>query len=113
MKARKGIVAISLALLSSGLITVAGPVPKASATDPVIGWAWAQQFAASTSEGGGANTVDAAGNIYVVGSTSGTLPGSPEVNAGSSDVFVTKSDPSGIQLWVHQLGSLGPEQANG
>jgi alpha-tubulin suppressor-like RCC1 family protein len=104
---------MALALLASGLVAVAGPLPQASATDPVIGWVWAQQFAENTTESGGANVVDAAGNIYVVGSTDGTLPGSPEANAGDVDAFVAKFDPSGTQLWVHQLGSADADAAHG
>ena len=37
--------------------------------------------------------LDAQGNAYVTGSTTGTFPGN--VNAGADDVFVAKLGPSG------------------
>lgn len=53
-------------------------------------------------------TIDNAGNIYVVGSTSGSLGGA---NQGGGDVFVTKYNSNGNQLWLRQLGSAGSDSA--
>lgn len=49
--------------------------------------------------------LDAAGNIYVTGSTSGNLAGlNPAPPAGTTSLFIVKFDPSGTVLWTRQLG---------
>ncbi len=53
-------------------------------------------------------TTDIDGNIYVVGSTSGSLGG---INQGEGDVWIAKYNNSGNQLWLRQLGSAGSEDA--
>ena len=46
------------------------------------------------------------GDIVVGGYTGGTLPGSPEPNAGSYDGFIAVySADNGTRRWVHQFGS--------
>lgn len=50
-------------------------------------------------------TLDASGDVYVVGSTQGTFSG--ENSVGLGDAFVTRIDPTGKQVWLHQLGSVG------
>jgi hypothetical protein len=45
---------------------------------------------------------DGFGNVYVVGSTTGSLGGS---NAGSGDVWFAKYDINGNQQWIRQFGS--------
>ncbi len=50
---------------------------------------------------------DNAGNSYIVGSTSGTIPGSSEQQSGSSDAFVVKLTSLGSKVWAHQLGVSG------
>ncbi|MEL6352622.1 MAG: SBBP repeat-containing protein [Cyanobacteria bacterium J06627_28] len=57
----------------------------------------------------GQNTaIDQAGNIYVVGSTSGSLGGP---NQGDSDVWIEKYNNNGNRLWRRQLGSSEGETA--
>ena len=53
-------------------------------------------------------TVDKFGNIYVVGSTTGSLGG---INQGVEDVFISKYNNNGQQLWLRQLGSADGENA--
>lgn len=53
-------------------------------------------------------TVDPFGNIYVVGSTSGSLGG---LNQGDSDVWIEKYSNNGNRLWRRQLGSTEGESA--
>ncbi len=55
--------------------------------------------------------VDASGNIYLTGETSGDLGG--QTNNGGFDAFLTKLDSSGNVLWTRLLGGTGVEQANG
>ncbi|HEX4492093.1 MAG TPA: SBBP repeat-containing protein [Acidimicrobiia bacterium] len=59
--------------------------------------------------------VDDADDVFITGSTAGTLPGSLESSAGDSDAFVARLDPgAGSRLrtaWVHQLGSAADDSA--
>jgi hypothetical protein len=49
--------------------------------------------------------LDGSGDVYVVGSTQGTFSG--ENSVGLGDAFVSRIDPTGKQVWLHQLGSVG------
>lgn len=55
--------------------------------------------------------VDGSGNIFVAGDTNGTLPG--QTTGGGPDGFVRKYDPSGIEVWTRQLGTIYEDIANG
>lgn len=55
--------------------------------------------------------VDALHQVYVVGATTGMLPGSPVFNLGARDAFLLKLDQDGTVLWTRQLGSPGDEEA--
>ncbi|MDX2054204.1 MAG: SBBP repeat-containing protein [Polyangiaceae bacterium] len=68
---------------------------------------WTRQLGTVASDLGSATAIDSQGNIYLVGSTEGTLPGN--LSAGKADAFVAKFDPNGTLLWVHQYGSGGDE----
>jgi hypothetical protein len=54
---------------------------------------------------GTAVTVDAVGDVFVVGYTEGSLDGN--TLTGSRDFFVTKYSPSGLKLFTRQLGAIG------
>jgi hypothetical protein len=54
---------------------------------------------------GTAVTVDAVGDVFVVGYTEGSLDGN--ALTGSRDFFVTKYSPSGLKLFTRQLGAVG------
>ena len=54
---------------------------------------------------GTAVTVDAIGDVFVVGYTEGSLDGN--TLTGSRDLFVTKYSPSGLKLFTRQLGAVG------
>ena len=47
-------------------------------------------------------------NIYVVGDTSGDLS---NTNQGGRDVYLTKFDSDGNQLWIQQFGSASFDQS--
>lgn len=64
---------------------------------------WRQQFGTTDNDYGGGITIDSNGDIYVTGTTSGTL-GNHD-NAGGRDVFLTKFDSSGTMHWIRQVGS--------
>jgi len=63
---------------------------------------WTRQFGTSTFDGARSVSVDASGNLFVVGATDGTLPG--QTSAGG-DAFVRKYDAGGTELWTRQLGT--------
>jgi hypothetical protein len=65
---------------------------------------------------------DPSGNVYVIGTTDGTIPGGVTVNGaittanthkGGVDVFAAKYDPQGNELWAVQFGSPGDDFAQG
>jgi hypothetical protein len=66
---------------------------------------WTRQFGSPASDAAESVTVDGDGNVYVSGEAAAALPG--QTSAGASDVFVTKFDASGAELWTRQFGSSG------
>jgi outer membrane protein assembly factor BamB len=72
---------------------------------------WSRSFGSSADEAATGVAVDASGNVYVSGTTSGTLPGA--VSAGGNDIFLAKFDPSGARLWVKQLGTSAADSGTG
>jgi hypothetical protein len=54
---------------------------------------------------------DLAGNVYVVGHTTGSLPG--QTSAGSYDAYVRKYDSLGNTVWTSQFGSSSNDYAFG
>jgi Beta-propeller repeat len=74
---------------------------------------WFKQlgFASQLSRATGV-AVDASGNSYVVGLTTGGLAGNTQI--GNPDYFIAKYDASGARTWLKQLGvSLGSVAADG
>lgn len=71
---------------------------------------WIRQFGTSSTEYGYGVAVDTGGNSYVVGRTSGNIAGTG--SAGSDDVFITKYDASGNQLWIKQFGTTYSDWGN-
>ncbi|MFW6357784.1 MAG: SBBP repeat-containing protein, partial [Chroococcales cyanobacterium] len=66
------------------------------------------QFGTVGLDFGNGVATDAAGNIYVTGSTSGSLFGT---NSGFNDVWFTKHDSSGNQLLTEQFGTIAGDVA--
>jgi hypothetical protein len=73
--------------------------------------AWLRQFGTSGDEYGYDVSVDASGNAYVVGHTSGRFSG--QTNAGAGDAFVTKFDSVGTQEWTQQIGTSSYDLGGG
>ncbi|HEX3811039.1 MAG TPA: SBBP repeat-containing protein [Rhizomicrobium sp.] len=51
------------------------------------------------------SAMDADGNLYVLGNTTGSV--GSQLNQGSQDVYLTKYDSAGKQLWTQLVGSAG------
>ncbi len=109
------IVVLVLALLLpaspvSGAVDLAIPavIPAQAVARPTD---WTRQFGGTGEEYGLATAVDAAGNIYATGCTSGALPG--QTSSGGVDAFVRKYDAGGTQVWTRQFGTPGDEVAAG
>lgn len=54
---------------------------------------------------GKATAIDSEGNVYMVGTTTGDLDN--YLNLGEQDVFLTKYDSTGREVWKRMLGSAG------
>jgi hypothetical protein len=71
-------------------------------------WTW--QFGTSGADSARGVAFDVAGDVYVVGDTSGTLPG--QTSAGGIDTFVRKYNRYyGAEVWTRQFGSAGWDRA--
>jgi hypothetical protein len=56
-----------------------------------------------------ASVVDKDGNVYMIGNATGDF--GSQINQGSQDVYLTKYDSAGNQLWTHLLGSADTASA--
>ena len=71
---------------------------------------WTRIVASSGGERPDSVGTDVAGNVYVVGVTTGDFGGSG--NAGNGDGFVIKYDGAGNQVWARQLGTAKSDEAH-
>ncbi len=78
--------------------------------DATGGLLWTKQLGTISSDSGTGVSADSLGNVYITGTTNGSLGGP---SAGSSDAFVRKYDASGGLLWTKQLGSSSSDQSLG
>ena len=72
---------------------------------------WAKQFGTSGFEQGLGVATDPLGNAYVTGWTDRNLDGN--INQGAYDIFLTKFDTNGAQLWTKQLGTDAIDEGTG
>ena len=72
--------------------------------------AWIRQFGTGGADGGNAIKLDASGNIFVAGATTGKLGAS---QFGAYDAFLSKFDSGGQVLWTLQWGTSLDDGANG
>ncbi|HZQ80218.1 MAG TPA: SBBP repeat-containing protein [Acidimicrobiia bacterium] len=64
---------------------------------------WTAQFGTRYPDDADGLAIDRTGNLYVIGQTSGELPGQKAV--GMIDCFVRRLDPAGHEVWTRQFGS--------
>lgn len=72
---------------------------------------WFQQFGTTGTDIPHAIAVDAQGNIFVAGDTTGSFAGF--TNLGYYDVFLAKLDSTGVPTWIKQIGSDSPDSQSG
>lgn len=72
---------------------------------------WGRETGTSGHDQAWGVTTDAAGNAYVAGETGGQLGSDP--HQGGLDVFVSKYDPAGNNLWIKQIGTGAEDWADG
>ena len=68
---------------------------------PAANVGWAKQFGTSYPDDANGLTIDPAGNLFVVGQTSGALSG--QTNAGMIDAFLRRYTPAGDLVWTRQF----------
>lgn len=75
--------------------------------DPSGGQLWSRQVGTTEYDTSYALAVDGTGNAYISGSTLGDMAGA---SAGKADIFLTKFDSSGNDLWSRQIGTAGNDE---
>ena len=82
---------------------------------PQAGIEWRSQFGGLSpfSDGAGSVATDGSGNVYVAGSTDGSLPGQFRAGSGGYDAYVRKYDFAGDVLWTREFGSGADDFATG
>ncbi|HSA32863.1 MAG TPA: SBBP repeat-containing protein [bacterium] len=73
--------------------------------------AWTKQWGTAKGENGSAAAVDDDGNMFVTGSTDGSLDGNTNPST-ANDIFLTKWTPDGIKAWTKQWGSSGQDNGS-
>ena len=68
---------------------------------------WSRTYGTSRNDYAASITTDTAGNVYMAGKTYGSFAGSS--NRGGYDLFVSKFDAQGIELWTRQFGGTGDD----
>ncbi|MBL8720932.1 MAG: SBBP repeat-containing protein [Myxococcales bacterium] len=81
------------------------------AYDPSGKELWTVQFGGSQIDVAQSVAADASGNVFVAGSTRGTLPG--QTSSGADDAFVRSYDRSGKERWTKQFGTSQLDEAYG
>jgi hypothetical protein len=71
---------------------------------------WTRQFGTPSFDHAYGLAADRTGNVYVGGSTYGSLDGNRRV--GQSDAFVARFNSQGVKLWTRQLGTSGSDVAH-
>ncbi len=103
----------------AGLIGAASANPNASAADEASDLAfdptltWTNFLGSAKNDDGYGVAVDAAGNLYLVGTSLATWGNPLRAHSGGPDLVVAKLDSSGNLLWNTFLGSQGADQGYG
>jgi hypothetical protein len=90
------LLAVALATVLAGSLLWPAPAPAATV-------AWTTQFGTGFPDDANGVSIDPAGNLYVIGQTSGELP--RQINAGMIDGFLRRYNAAGAEIWTRQFGS--------
>ncbi|AFY80093.1 Ig-like domain-containing protein [Oscillatoria acuminata] len=71
---------------------------------------WVRQLGTTADDTSNSISLDSAGNLYMTGTTHGSLGG---ISAGNGDAWVAKYNSNGTQQWVKQFGTPGIEFSEG
>jgi hypothetical protein len=71
---------------------------------------WVRSVSTSAIDFAESLATDEMGNVYYTGTTFGQLA---EPSAGGYDGFLTKYDPNGNRLWIHQFGGSSQDSSTG
>ncbi len=85
-------------------------VSKSSLSNLSLSSGWPKSFGSTGDDRGRGIDVDAAGNLYVAGRTTGSL-GDSGSNSGGYDAFVIKLSILGTKTWTTQIGTVGNDEA--
>jgi hypothetical protein len=78
--------------------------PTAVSAAPATTVAWTAQFGTRYPDDANGLAIDKAGNLYVIGQTSGELPGQKAL--GMIDAFLIRFDREGHAVWTRQFGTV-------
>ncbi len=81
------------------------------APPPPVAWRGTQQFGTTGSDAGRSIALDSSTNIYITGSTGGSLDGN--ISSGILDIFLTKFNSTGNKLFTGQFGTTGNDTGYG
>ena len=71
---------------------------------------WVRQIGTAAWDEAKSVASDSAGNIYIAGSTKGSLQGT---NAGDADAWLAKYDSTGNAIWRKQIGTIAEDEVFG
>lgn len=73
--------------------------------------AWVNTYGGTGFDMGGRLTIDANNNLYTIGRFNNTITfGSNSITASGSDVFITKTSPSGTLFWSKVISGMGNDE---
>ncbi len=94
----------ALLLLGVAVVLGSGSVAEAQVLQ------WTRQLGTAKDDVSNGVSADGLGNVYISGSTSGSLTG---VSAGNVDAFVSKYNGAGALQWTRQIGTLSLDRSSG
>ncbi|PKN47141.1 MAG: hypothetical protein CVU59_03880 [Deltaproteobacteria bacterium HGW-Deltaproteobacteria-17] len=78
---------------------------------PSGGTTWSRTLGSTASDIGRKIVRDGAGNLYIAGTTAGSLGG--QTHRGGDDIFLAKYSPDGDLLWVRMWGTSSTDRQTG
>ena len=89
--------------IGSMVISLCVAMTLPAAASPPVSISWTAQFGTRYPDDANGLAMDPSGNLYVIGQTSGELPGQKAL--GMIDCFVRRVDQFGHEVWTRQFGT--------